>query len=339
MPKIVKTDFKIADLNSWLVLFLMKNTFSNYNISTKVMIKNMINKINKVEEIAQRSKIGRLLNNPMKYAYAILFRELIYPINKKEKVVETTLFYGKKMKIALPAATDIYLTGGKSHSSEIRLAKFLINNLKPDDHFLDIGAHYGYFTLIGSELVGEKGVVISFEPSNKNRSVLTINTIKLKNTTIYKKAMSNSTENIIFYEFQNLQSEYNTANVAQFENEQWFRDAPPTKIEVEATTIDLFTQQTQFTPKVIKIDVEGAEEKVIQGGIHYFTSHAPKIVMEYLEPKRENKNHKKAEELLVKLGYLANIITSDGLLKNINDIDNYLLSKNLESDNIVFIKK
>lgn len=205
----------------------------------------------------------------------------MYANNKKEKIVETTLFYGKKMKVALPSSTDIYLTGGKSHNSEIRLAKFLINNLKVNDHFLDIGAHYGYFTLIGSELVGDNCIVISFEPSNKNRSVLAENTNSLKNTTIYKKAISNSTENIVFYEFQNLQSEYNTANVSQFENEQWFHDAPPTKIEVEATTIDLFTHKSKFTPNVIKIDVEGAEDKVIQGGIDYFTSHSPMIVMEY----------------------------------------------------------
>lgn len=298
----------------------------------------MISKINRVETIANLSKMGRLLNNPVKYIYAILFREFIYALNKKEKTIDTNLFYGKNMKVALPASTDIYLTGGKSHISEIRLAKFLINNLKAGDNFLDIGAHYGYFTLIGAELVGQTGSVVSFEPSNNNYALLFENTNELTNTNIYKKAMSSTNDNIIFYEFQNLQSEYNTANIAQFENEQWFRDAPPTKIEVEAGTIDLLTQEAKFSPAIIKIDVEGAEDKVIQGGLNYFSNHTPKIVMEYLEPNRENKNHKIAEELLVQLGFKTHIINSEGFLEIITDIDSYLIAKKLESDNIVFVK-
>lgn len=298
----------------------------------------MINDINSVEEIAGLSKIRRLLRNPMKYFYAIAFRDFIYARNKREKLVDATLFYGKRMKIALPASTDIYLTGGKSHSSEIRLAKFLILNLNNGCHFLDIGAHYGYFTLIGSELVANEGLVFSFEPSDKSFSILSDNAAQLKNTFIHKKAVSDSTDNIVFYEFQNLQSEYNSSDVAQFENEEWFHDAPPSKIEVEATTIDLLVQQN-FKPDIIKIDVEGAEDKVIQGGINYFKSHTPQIVMEYLEPKRNNQNHKRAEKLLLGIGYHSHIINQNGVLEPINNIDDYLLSQKLESDNIVFVKK
>lgn len=297
----------------------------------------MINDIKKVEKIAAFSKIQRLFYNPIKYVYAIIFREVIYSKNKKEKTLYTPLFYGKKMKIALPASTDIYLTGGKSHSSEIRLAKFLILNLEKGNHFLDIGAHYGYFTIIGSELVGDNGIVFSFEPS-QSYSILSENASLLKNTTIFKKALSNSINNIVFYEFQNMQSEYNSSEVSQFENEEWFQNAPPTKIEVEATTIDTLVQQSKFNPNIIKIDVEGAEDKVIQGGIDYFKSHSPKIVMEYLEPKRNNQNHKKAEEMLLKIGYKSYIITQEGTLQKIADIEKYLFSKSLESDNIVFLK-
>lgn len=75
------------------------------------------------------------------------------------------------MNIALPASTDIYLTGGKSHDSEIRLAKFLIKNLNQGDNFVDIGAHYGYFTLLGAHLVGKGGRVF-FEPGKSTYSLL-----------------------------------------------------------------------------------------------------------------------------------------------------------------------
>ena len=299
----------------------------------------MINDLRKVEKIAALSKLGRLMHNPLKYVFAIALKDFIYPRRQKEVVVTTDLFYGNKMKIALPASTDIYLTSGKSHSSEIRLAKFLIHNLKNGNHFLDIGAHYGYFTLIASEMVGNDGLVFSFEPTVKSFSILADNIALLKNTFGHNKAISNTTDNIIFHEFKNLQSEYNSSNIAQFENEEWFRNAPPSKTEVAATTIDVLVQQTILRPDIIKIDVEGAEDKVIQGGINYFQANAPKIVMEYLEPKRNNQNHKIAEKLLLDAGYHTNIIAADGTLQGVGNIDDYLISHNLESDNIVFCKR
>lgn len=299
----------------------------------------LANDLKKVQKIASLSKIKRLLHNPFKYGYAIAYRELIYPKKKKEKIVETTLFYGDKMKVALPASTDIYLTGGKSHSSEIRLALFLILNLKQGNHFLDIGAHYGYFTLVASKLVGDNGSIYSFEPSDKSFNILSQNASRLKTTSIFKKAISDTTEKIIFYEFANLQSEYNSSDIKQFENEEWYQNTPPLKIEVEATTIDKLTQQTKFTPNIIKIDVEGAEYNVIKGGMNYLTSNSPKIVMEYLEPKRNNESHKKALNLLREIGYTSYIINGEGALHEIDNIDQYLETANLESDNIVFVKK
>jgi len=297
-----------------------------------------IQQLDSVEKIANYSKFRRLLHQPFKYISAILFRELIYPRNQKEKIVVCNLFYGRKMVVALPASTDIYLTGGKSHTSEIRLARFLILNLRAGDHFLDIGAHYGYFSLLGSEIVGASGQVFSFEPASKSHLLLQKNTANLANTTLFKKAISNSEEPLTFYEFPNLHSEYNASDVSQFEQEPWFEKSQPQKVTVDATTIDVITQSEHFYPEVIKIDVEGAEYDVIQGGMSFFQKYAPKIVMEYLEPNRKNETHQKALVLLKSLGYNTHIIGKDGKLIQLDDIDSYLISEKLESDNIVFVK-
>jgi len=302
------------------------------------MNENLIKKLQGVELIANYSKVRRMLNNPLKYIKAIFHKEYIYPKTKMEKVVDTYLFFGKKMKVALPASTDIYLTGGKSHSSEIRLALFLIKNLKTNDKFLDIGAHYGYFTLLASEIVGLNGQVISFEPTSKSFQLLKLNTEPAKNIKCFQKAISNSEDNIVFYEFPNLHSEYNSTDITQFEKESWYKITPPTKVEVKCTTIDKITHTESFNPKIIKIDVEGAEYKVINGGLSYFQTHSPFIVMEYLEPKRKNETHVDALNALLNIGYKSHIIDKDGNLEPINNVDNYLINNNLESDNVVFIK-
>lgn len=299
---------------------------------------NFLASLKSVEKIANYPKIMRLGNNPYKYLLAMYHREFVYPRTKKERIVNISLFYGKKMRIALPASTDIYLTGGKSHSSEIRLAKFIILNLNNSDHFLDIGAHFGYFTLIASEMVGDNGKVLSFEPASKSFSLLQENIASLRNTKAFRKAISNSLTPITFYEFPNLQSEYNTSDITQFESEKWYNNAKAIKVEVESTSIDNITKDGLFNPQIIKIDVEGAEYNVISGGLTFFKTNSPLIVMEYLEPNRKNETHKKALNLLLSLGYNSYIIRNDGTIEPNSNIDNYLEAEKLESDNIVFRK-
>jgi len=40
--------------------------------------------------------------------------------------------------------------------------------------FYDLGANVGYFTLVGSALVGERGRVVAYEPSPKNTAAITV---------------------------------------------------------------------------------------------------------------------------------------------------------------------
>ncbi len=297
----------------------------------------LLRKINTVEALAS-SKWKRLLHHPSRYIYTLFFNKFIYLKNKKEVRKDATLFYKKTMKVDLPAATDIYLTGGKSHPSEIRLARFIILNLSPGDKFLDIGAHYGYFSLLAAQLVGSAGAVYSFEPAGNNFALLQENSQQESNITVFKKAVSDSPGILTFFEFPTLYSEYNSINVDQFNDEAWFSEFKPAAVEVAATTIDTITVEDSFIPDLIKIDVEGAEYRAMLGGATFLAAHAPVLVMEYLNPDRQNHEHKKAVQLLAGMGYLPYIILQSGSIERIDDIDKYLLENKLESDNIVFKK-
>ncbi len=303
------------------------------------MKEKLILKLLGISKIAKASKITRLLKNPVKYISAIYYWKMVYPKTKQEKIVTANLFFDTTMKVALPSSTDIYLVGGKSHSSEIRLAHFMIKNFNKGDSFLDIGAHCGYFTLLMAEIIGSKGKIISFEPTVKSFALLKENTLALPNITCYQKALSNVEEEIIFYEFPNLYAEYNTTDITQFEKESWFKTSAPNKVKVSATTIDNLLSGNNFQPNLIKLDVEGAEYKVLNGGLNYFKLNNPIIVMEYLEPKRKNAVHEAAHKLLESINYVAHIITQNGDLEVVEDVNHYLMTNKLESDNIVFVKK
>ncbi len=297
----------------------------------------LLQQIKRVEKIAYASKVRRMLFHPIKYLLAILHRKLVYPF-KGSVAIQSTTFFGEEMHLLLPASTDIYLTGGKSHESEIRLAKFIINNLAQGDCFIDVGAHYGYFTLLAAKLVGNTGQIHSFEAASTTFAMLKQNSSNKENISYYHKAVADKKGSITFYEFPNLYSEYNSIDVKQFENNPWFSKLAPQEISVDTIDLSSFFDQEKLSPKLIKIDVEGAEFKVIKGAVNYLQEHAPLIAMEYLKSERNNAAHRQAVELLRSLGYAYSIINGDGLLVNCDDIDAYLVSHQLESDNIVFVK-
>lgn len=298
----------------------------------------LLKQLDTVDRLASGSKIRRFLNKPYKYVYAILFKELVYPRSKKGLKTSAKLFYGKDMIAYLPASTDIYLTGGKSHPSEIRLAKFLISCLEKGDHFLDIGAHYGYFSLLASQLVGTEGRVVSYEPSSLTFTLLQENAQVEKNISVYNEAVSDHIGRISFYEFPNLYSEYNAADIEQFNKEDWYGDFKPREVKVSCTTLDSITAGGAFNPRLIKIDVEGGENKVVSGGIDFLKNNSPRLILEFLSAQRGNAEHQKALNQLRGLGYISHIISGSGGLEIVQDIDSYLDSKHLESDNIVFVK-
>lgn len=297
----------------------------------------LLQKIAPVEKLAQASKLQRLLHHPIKYAFAIFYKSIVYPIKQKETQVSCSLFTGRKIEVLLPAATDIYLLGGKSHISELNLAKFLILNVKEGNVFWDIGAHYGYFSLIASELVGSAGKVISIEAAPKTFKMLLQNTKDLTNTKALNFAVSDKDEKIVFHEFPNQYSEYNSTDVKQFEDEAWFKNTSVNRVEIDGIKLSTLQEHSPL-PQFIKIDVEGGEFDVIKSGIEMLHNNSVTIIMEYLEPKRNNGPHVAASQLLIEAGYKANIIKSDGQIAPINDIDGYLTAHHLESDNIVFKK-
>jgi len=269
-----------------------------------------------------------------------LYNKVIYPVTKKQKVVQASTFFGEDIKVALPAGSDIFFTHGKSHDSEIRLARFLIKEVGRESHFLDIGAHFGYFSLLATKLTGSCGLVYSFEPGRLTFDILRQNTATHAEIKVFNSAVSASKGKLQFFEFPIYFSEYNTLDVSQFAEEAWFAKYKPQKIEVEADTIDNITFDGTFQPDIIKIDVEGAEDQVIKGGQQYLQRHSPIVIMEYLSVKRNNESHKKAVSNLFSLGYSPAIIVPDGTVENIevDALDAYLDKNDLESDNIVFRK-
>lgn len=294
--------------------------------------------IARVQAIAEASKINRFLQNPFKYVFAITIREWYFKQFGRSKALVCKTFFGQKMTIQLPSSTDIYLTGGKSHPSEIKLARFLIHTLNPGDTFVDVGAHYGYFSLLAAQLVGDKGQVFAFEAANKTYSILVKNASQNPTIATHQRIVSDKLEAQPFFEFPNLYSEYNTVNQEQFTREDWFDKYPPEETLIEGITLDDFFSEDRPVPRLIKIDVEGAEHSVIKGMTKLIQKHHPTIVMEYLKSEDPDSSHQQAIDHLLTLGYTPHFIDHRGHPQPVDDVEAEMAARGLHSENVVLVK-
>jgi FkbM family methyltransferase len=139
----------------------------------------------------------------------------------------------------------------------------------------DIGAHVGYLTLVLSRIVGPSGTVFAFEPDPRNREVLARNLAMngARNVELSPLAVSEVSGMISFATFPG----YST--VGHLANAETPSDAEV--ISVGATTIDEFIFQAGHpAPSLVKIDVEGAEDKVLRGATETLARIRPTIICE-----------------------------------------------------------
>jgi FkbM family methyltransferase len=255
------------------------------------------------------------------------------------KPYEVCTFWGGRMHVLLPAATDIFLFGAKTHDSEIRLARLMINHLKAGDQVVDIGAHYGYFCQLAAWLVGSGGKVVAVEPAGSTFQVLQLNTQNVPLIESINMAVAAVEGVLTFTEFANTAySEYNTAAPDQFADATWIDIAQPITTTKQATTLDALITTRHLNPRLIKIDVEGAEDQVIQGGLKALAKLAPWVVMEFLADDRTNSAHYRAASDLIGLGYRPHAISETGWPVALTDLRSWKPQEGQDSDNLVFIK-
>jgi FkbM family methyltransferase len=319
------------------------------------------NALKEVEKLARTTAFGRFAAVPLPYIFAQYIQRIWFPITHRGVEAEAPTFFGHPLRMMLPSATDIYLTGGKTHDSEIRLAQFLLKTLKNSEipnskfqisdgnkdaanfelqtsNFIDIGAHIGYFTALAAQLVGEKGQVVAVEAAKGTYQILSQNVENLPNVTaIHAAATAKNGELMTFYEFPVLYSEYNTMHVKQFENDRFFKKFKPEKVEVTGVTVDSLVKKFKLKNPVIKIDAEGAEAEVVAGTTKTLREQSPIVIIEYLRDR--NEGHKAAFALLIAANYAPFSIENGGTLKAVPSPADYFEQTGLDSDNFVFLKK
>jgi FkbM family methyltransferase len=133
--------------------------------------------------------------------------------------------------------------------------------LRPGDTFIDAGANFGYFTLLGSRLVGPTGRVIAFEPSPATLVYLKKN-LDLNpsaNIVLHECALMDRLGNVRINRISDRNSGANTIRTIDQPLETW---------EVAAVRLEDVIPATERI-RLLKLDVEGAELLVIKGFLRH----------------------------------------------------------------------
>ena len=169
---------------------------------------------------------------------------------------------------------------------ELPVQECLARELEPGDIFYDIDANSGFFSLLSSKCVGDKGHVFVFEPLPDNidtiKSQLKLN--QVTNTTLIEAAVSDSEGKIKFCE----SSHASTARIKR-------PDDNGTAVTVKTLTIDKFIK-TERPPDLIKMDIEGAELKAFKGAKQLSNQNPPKLPIELHGQPTVQKVHEMLKE-------------------------------------------
>lgn len=185
--------------------------------------------------------------------------------------------------------------------------KYFIKNIKSGDCFVDIGASFGFYSILGSKLVGKKGKVFAFEPSLQSLQILKKNTIKLKNIKIVKKASSNKTEKISFYNTIDFVNSGTVKN-PPFQNKQAVRET-----SVDAVRLDDYLKNIKEI-NFLKIDVQGDDIKTLLGAKKIIKrSKTIKILVEWAPAWMKSAGYKATDlpKTLKSLGFKKLIVLDD----------------------------
>lgn len=193
---------------------------------------------------------------------------------------------------------------------------------KVSDTIIEVGANIGAHTQVFSNLVGNKGKVLAFEPQRIVFQTLNANIAlnSMLNVFTYQYAIG-SEEKTIFLPPINYQSHGNFGGI----NVDGFKKGEP----IKQVLLDSFIDDINKL-KLIKIDVEGMESEVIKGAKKTIEKFKPLL---YVENDRQEKSQELIE-LIQELGYrvywhLPRLYNETNYFKNKKNVFGNIVSVNM----------
>ncbi|OBI76398.1 FkbM family methyltransferase [Mycobacterium sp. E740] len=172
-------------------------------------------------------------------------------------VVHCTTEDGVRHRCELPDLIQMYLYLFGTWEPDI--AALMRRRLQPGDTFIDVGANIGCVSALAAKLVGPAGTVVAIEPSPPAVAALeeTVSTNDLTNVRVVTAAVSDHDDEVPLF----VGPSYNTGLTTTVAH-GGFREQG----RVRAAPLGALVRREELAAaRLIKIDVEGGEDRVLAG--------------------------------------------------------------------------
>lgn len=191
---------------------------------------------------------------------------------------------------------------GRYYDLELQL---LMNKcLRPGDRFIDIGANVGMISLHAAWLVASRGLVESFEPNPSccQRIVESLSKNKITQVKLFEMGLS---DNVGSLTLKVITKHSGMGTFAQPDEKQ--QELISDTFEVQVQTGDSVILKNSTPVKLIKIDVEGFEYRVLKGISQTLSRWYPIVVLEVAENwlKRAGTSRIEVCDYMRQFGYVA----------------------------------
>jgi FkbM family methyltransferase len=226
-------------------------------------------------------------------------------------------------RMAVPGDMMWAFSGGVYYEREMTHWLPLLLREAPSTVFYDIGANYGYYSLLLAQAADS---VHAFEPVSRTRAHLSTALARnqVGNAVVYPVALSDHVGSAQIRLFNS------SGNNSLYDVDRAFTVRQTGTESVTLDTLDRYVYEVGLPPPgLIKMDVEGAELFVLRGGRRTLREHHPVLTAEFNEAHFEKAGYSRSDVVaeLVDAGYAIMAISPNGplrLLADDDDADNVL---------------
>ena len=191
--------------------------------------------------------------------------------------IKADLFWQDTMNVVIPEGISCQLF--RYGYFEEGLTRMLLEVMKPGVVVFDIGAHFGYYTLLSSHLTGNEGEVHAFEPVPTTFDMLKFNSRHLQNVVLNNIGMSSRDGVVELNDYGIEYCAYNSSKPARIDR-NLKRRLNPQRLTAKATSLDSYVKNTGTRPYFVKIDAESAEWEIVHGARSVLTDMRPIVSLE-----------------------------------------------------------
>ena len=162
--------------------------------------------------------------------------------------------------------------------------------LRPGMTIVDVGAHFGYFTVLFAGKVGKSGVVYAFEPDPTTFEFLERNTKRFEHVACVNAAVTDHNATVTLY--RSKKSSHNSL---------WIRNAGESSGSISVKAARLDDALGDAVADFVKIDTEGCELEVLDSMTRLLERSPNITLLVELNPLRMMGRDRRPEDLLQKL--------------------------------------